>query len=345
MVLRAWSRVVSGANGEERFGWWDGGSAAPTPDPPPAARPYLPPVTPPVTPPEAAPDRSPPEAPPPALPAEGFPPEVPSTEMALWKAHPPVPVGEAPSLDRRRHRRPSVAAARGLAVAAVVLAVAVVATLITVLSDSPGGREPPGAAPAVPGWSDPPVTDSPGEPSPLPTPSTSDSPKAPTRPPAPTTAGPRPAPPQPPRPAPTPSRRRPPSPPTSYEAESPANRLRSGARVDTHPAASGGLMVYAIGASNLGTLEFRDVTAPAAGTYTLRIFYQNPESTTIRTAHVSVNGGPARILPFSPTGQCCIETVTMSIQLAAGSANTITFGNPDTRAPDIDIIEVAGPTG
>jgi len=133
-------------------------------------------------------------------------------------------------------------------------------------------------------------------------------------------------------------------PPTSYEAESGVNRLRNGARVDGHPAASGGLVVYSIGASNLGTLEFRNIAAPATGTYDLKIFHHNPD-TLDRTAHVVVNGDPEVILRFSTTGTCCIGTSTISIRLVGGTGNTIMFGDPDTRAPDIDRIEVSGPTG
>ena len=102
-------------------------------------------------------------------------------------------------------------------------------------------------------------------------------------------------------------------------------------------------MVYAIGASNLGTLEFRGIATPAAGRYVVKVFYQNPDDY-VRTAYASVNGGSDMVLQFGPTGPCCIATRTMLIQLVAGTGNTILFSNPDTRAPDIDRIEVSGPT-
>ena len=100
-------------------------------------------------------------------------------------------------------------------------------------------------------------------------------------------------------------------------------------------------MVYAIGADNLGTLEFRGISIPATDRYVVKIFYQNPDDW-VRTAYASVNGGPDVVLRFGPTGSCCIETRTMLVRLVAGS-NTILFGNPYERAPDIDRIEVSGP--
>ncbi len=145
----------------------------------------------------------------------------------------------------------------------------------------------------------------------------------------------------PPSAAPSPSPSPSPLAPTTYEAESGANLLTSGARVAGMSGASGGRAVYALGAPNLGVLRFRAVEVPATGTYTLTIHYQNPWSID-RTAQISVNGGAPVTLRFSPTGTCCLQTRTMSVTFNAGAANTVELANPDDRAPDIDRIVVSG---
>jgi hypothetical protein len=131
-----------------------------------------------------------------------------------------------------------------------------------------------------------------------------------------------------------------PSPPlpmtaASYEAE--AAVLASGARVDGLDGASGDTAVYAIGAPNRGTVRFTGVSAPAARSYRMTIYYHNPSSSN-RTATVSVNGAAPVTLSFRPTGDCCVSTVTMTVALDAGAGNTVLVGNPQSRAPDLDRI-------
>ncbi|HEU4426654.1 MAG TPA: hypothetical protein VFR67_29320 [Pilimelia sp.] len=224
-----------------------------------------------------------------------------------------------------------------------LLALALVAVVVALI---PGDGPPPQQAESE---VQPPIVDETGQSVPTSFAPVSPPPRTSSRPAAPSTSATRPRPAQPPRkaprPSPTASRSRITVPPRSYEAESGINRLRYGARVDGHPAASGGLMVYAIGADNLGTLEFRSIGAPVSGTYSLRIFYQNPDSFADRTAHIAVNGGIGVVQRFSSTGPCCIGTKTIAVRLPAGAGNTITFGNPDTRAPDIDRIQISGPIG
>jgi alpha-galactosidase len=132
--------------------------------------------------------------------------------------------------------------------------------------------------------------------------------------------------------------------PRSYEAEDPRNAVDSGARVAPMDGASGGMGVYAIGASNLGTLTITGVTAPAPGTYLLTVYYQNPDRF-YRSALIGVNGDSPFPLNFNPTGSCCVRTVTLSVSLKAGDGNSIVFSNPDSRAPDIDRVVVSGGTG
>jgi hypothetical protein len=142
-------------------------------------------------------------------------------------------------------------------------------------------------------------------------------------------------------PSPTPSPSPSPFEPTSYEAESSANVISSGARVDTLSGASGGKVVYALGAPNLGVLRYRQLSVPATQTYTLTIYYQNPWRSTSRMAQIRVNGADPVWLSFSPTGTCCIQARTLSVTLDAGTANTIEFANPNDRGPDIDRIVIS----
>jgi hypothetical protein len=128
----------------------------------------------------------------------------------------------------------------------------------------------------------------------------------------------------------------------SYEAESAANTLTGGAVVQACSTCSGGEKVGYVGEG--GTLTFNGVTAPSAGTYRVTIAYCDG-SATGRQATVSVNGGPAQTLSFTPTGSfTTVGTMTMALSLTAG-ANTIEFANPAAYAPDFDRIIVANAPG
>jgi len=125
---------------------------------------------------------------------------------------------------------------------------------------------------------------------------------------------------------------------TSYEAEAPLNTLAGGAVVQSCTTCSGGAKVGFVGEG--GTLTFNDVTAPSAGTYQVTIAYCDG-SATGRQATISVNGGPAQTLSFTPTGSfTTVGTMTVSLPLTAG-ANTIELANPSDYAPDFDRIIVA----
>jgi hypothetical protein len=132
-----------------------------------------------------------------------------------------------------------------------------------------------------------------------------------------------------------------PPPATSYEAESPANTLAGGAVVQSCATCSGGAKVGYVGEG--GTLTFNGVTAPSAGTYQVTIAYCDG-SATGRQATVSVNGGAAQTLSFTPTGSfTTVGTMTVALPLSAGT-NTIEFANPTAYAPDFDrIIAAAAP--
>ena len=130
-----------------------------------------------------------------------------------------------------------------------------------------------------------------------------------------------------------------PPPPVSYEAETAGNVLRSGARVDQFAAASGGLAVFSIGGSNQGTLRFTRVAAPSSGMFTMTVFYVNPDRHD-RIAHITVNGSDTASVRFQPTRDG-VGSRTVQITLTGGTANTVEFANPDSRAPDIDRIVIS----
>jgi alpha-galactosidase len=128
--------------------------------------------------------------------------------------------------------------------------------------------------------------------------------------------------------------------PRSYEAEAPGNVIGSGARIAPMDGASGGSGVYAIGGTNGGVLRFTGVSVPTAGKYTVTVYYQNP-GTSSRVGWITVNAGNPIRMDVGSTGGCCVGTHTVTVTLRAGDGNTLEFGNPDTRAPDIDRIVVS----
>jgi Alpha galactosidase A/NPCBM-associated, NEW3 domain of alpha-galactosidase/Alpha galactosidase C-terminal beta sandwich domain len=124
---------------------------------------------------------------------------------------------------------------------------------------------------------------------------------------------------------------------TSYEAEAAANTIAGGAGAAACPTCSGGQKVGFVGEG--GTLTFNDVSVPAAGTYQVTMAYLDG-SATGRQADVSVNGGPAQLVQFTPTGSfSTVGTMTIPLALTARS-NSIEFSNPSAYAPDFDRIIV-----
>jgi Alpha-galactosidase, CBM13 domain len=235
-------------------------------------------------------------------------------------------------------RRASVAGpgrVRGpvLVAGGVAAAVLVVLSLVVIVLTAP-------QKPSVPVTADPapaaPPPASPGSESPAaPSPSAPSPSRSPSRSPSPTPA--------PSRPPVRPSAPTPPSlvQPLSYEAEAPGNVLLRGARVAPMDSASGGSGVYALGASNGGTLLFTGIAGGTGGRYTVTVYFQNPDSGD-RTGRMTVNGGAPVTLRYRSTGDCCVASTSMVVVLAAGTGNTIEFGNPASRSADIDRI-VANP--
>jgi hypothetical protein len=126
---------------------------------------------------------------------------------------------------------------------------------------------------------------------------------------------------------------------TAYPAYASANTLAGGAVVQTCSTCYGGEKVGYVGDG--GTLTFNDVTVPAAGTYTVTLVYcDGTTGTTGRQADISVNGGAAQLLQFTPTGSfTTVGTMNVPVTLAAG-ANTIELSNPSAYAPDFNELVV-----
>jgi len=129
----------------------------------------------------------------------------------------------------------------------------------------------------------------------------------------------------------------PPPGPKSYEAEASTNTIAGGARISSCSGCSGGKKVGYVGSGV--TLTFNGITAPSDGTYNVTIAYCDG-STDGRQADISVDGGPAQLLTFTPTGDFnTVGTMTLPLHLTAGS-NAIEFFNSAAYAPDFDRILV-----
>jgi chitodextrinase len=120
--------------------------------------------------------------------------------------------------------------------------------------------------------------------------------------------------------------------PTAYEGE--AGVLGGQATLSDCSACSGGRKVGYLGGT--GTLTMSGLTAPADGTYLLRIAYTDGDSS--RQGTVTVNGGHASWVNFHGTGDNdwgSVQEVVVPVELKAG-ANTIELANPGGYMPDID---------
>ncbi|MER7283654.1 carbohydrate-binding protein [Dactylosporangium sp. NPDC000244] len=124
----------------------------------------------------------------------------------------------------------------------------------------------------------------------------------------------------------------------SYEAESPANTLTGQAAVRSSAGASGGALVGYVGNGSANALRLNNVTASAAGSRTVRVYYAAGSA---RSVTLTVNGttGPTVSTP-STGGWDTVGSVTATVTLNAG-ANTIQLGNTTGWAPDIDRIVVS----
>ncbi|MHA6765233.1 glycosyl hydrolase family 18 protein [Streptacidiphilus sp. PAMC 29251] len=120
----------------------------------------------------------------------------------------------------------------------------------------------------------------------------------------------------------------------SYEAE--AATLAGGTTITSCAHCSGGKKLSYLG--NGGTATFTGVSEPAAGSYTLTIYFMSVGQA--RTAVVTVNGVNQTVsFPETPDYNTVV-TKTVTVTLKAGSGNTIEFSNPSAGAPNLDRIVV-----
>jgi hypothetical protein len=147
-------------------------------------------------------------------------------------------------------------------------------------------------------------------------------------------------------PAPSPSRSsvRPPFQPIGLEAEAGAAELGGAAEIITYAGASGGKIVQNLGRlgpgpKKSGNLTFPNVTVPADGAYTLTLYLVNNGSDASQTAVVTVAGGGSVTVTVAGGATCCVRKV-VTINLKKGR-NSVTFGNPDGRAPSVDRIVIS----
>ncbi|KIF71651.1 carbohydrate-binding protein [Streptomyces sp. AcH 505] len=125
--------------------------------------------------------------------------------------------------------------------------------------------------------------------------------------------------------------------PAGYEAEASGNTLQGGAVTSACGGCSGGSKVGYIG--NGATLTFNHVDGGSGGARTVTLHYATQ---TARTATVRANGGATHTVSFSPTADWSTTgTATVTLDLLAGTNNSITVANPADWAPDIDKITVS----
>lgn len=120
----------------------------------------------------------------------------------------------------------------------------------------------------------------------------------------------------------------------SYEAE--AATLAGGTTVTSCAHCSGGKKLSYLG--NGGTATFTGVSEPTAGSYAMTVSFMSVGQA--RTAVVTVNGVNQTVsFPATPDYNTVV-TKTVTVQLKAGSGNTIEFSNPSSGAPNLDRIVV-----
>lgn len=122
-----------------------------------------------------------------------------------------------------------------------------------------------------------------------------------------------------------------------YEAEDKANEFGGGVSVVKNQFVSGMRRVGGIGAGAENTLTFTNVTVPEDGVYELRLYFSCGVG---RRICISVNGGePIRTQKLS-SGVNALSAKSFYVELKAG-VNTVTFSNPQSKAPDVDRIAVS----
>lgn len=121
--------------------------------------------------------------------------------------------------------------------------------------------------------------------------------------------------------------------PNTYEAEAEINILGGSAVIEGGALYSNNYKVGYIG-NNDGTLQVNGITVPEDGEYIIEIYYATQEA---RSAEISVNGGEPIVVDFEPgLTWTQIKVHELTVQLKAGSDNTLLISNSTGWAPDFD---------
>lgn len=119
------------------------------------------------------------------------------------------------------------------------------------------------------------------------------------------------------------------------EAEAPENIITGNAKIADSSVGSGGKIVKDMNKNS--TLQFTNVTVPAAGTYLIRISYISGDQ---RPVYMQVNDGLDELVDLPKTASWdTVGTYDVEASLQEG-LNTITFSDHDWYSPDFDRIEV-----
>lgn len=122
---------------------------------------------------------------------------------------------------------------------------------------------------------------------------------------------------------------------TIIEAEAPENIITGNAKIADSSVGSGGKIVKDMNKNS--TLQFTNVTVPAAGTYLIRISYISGDQ---RPVYMQVNDGLDELVDLPKTASWdTVGTYDVEASLQEG-LNTITFSDHDWYSPDFDRIEV-----
>lgn len=122
---------------------------------------------------------------------------------------------------------------------------------------------------------------------------------------------------------------------TVIEAEALENIITGNAKIADSSVASGGKIVKDMNKNS--TLQFTNVTVPAAGTYLIRISYISGDQ---RPVYMQVNDGLDELIDLPKTASWdTVGTYDVEVSLQEG-LNKITFSDHDWYSPDFDRIEV-----
>ncbi|WP_405174799.1 S-layer homology domain-containing protein [Paenibacillus sp. FSL H8-0261] len=122
---------------------------------------------------------------------------------------------------------------------------------------------------------------------------------------------------------------------TVIEAEALENIITGNAKIADSSVGSGGKIVKDMNKNS--TLQFTNVTVPAAGTYLIRISYISGDQ---RPVYLQVNDGLDELIDLPKTASWdTVGTYDVEVSLQEG-LNKITFSDHDWYSPDFDRIEV-----